>query len=491
MVTYMNKVESLKQPPVFNLAFYTTMCERFGFYILSFLVVLYAKGEFGLSDVDAFGLYVIFTALVYLTTAFGGYLADNVFGIRRCLISGLVLESLGFILLALPQRSLFPFALACIIVGVGLFKTAPTHLLGRSYRENDPRIDSGFTLYYMAINIGTVISAFGIGFVQRYYGWHVSFLVGAIGIACGLIFYAFMKKPAQVIDSQVGKVSLGNLKWVFMLLGIFVGIVLSGYLVSHSTIAYMFYALAAVGLLVYFIYEIARSPKKEKGKIIACLLLIMMGFIFYVLYNQAYTSFVLFINRSVDRHLFGIEIPTSTFFALNPGWVVILGPILAWLYNYLGKKGKDISVTVKFSIGLLITTLCFFVLRISGYFAGADGMVSPLWIVLVYFFYTLGEMLVGALGVAMVTHIAPKRMYGVMMGTWFFWGMSLSAIAAGKIANIASIPDTLTDHVAILNVYNHAFLEIGIFSIIIALASFALGPCIKRLEARGDDAVES
>lgn len=477
----MISTEKMKQPPVFNLAFFTTMCERFGFYVLSFVLVLFAKSEFGFSDVEAFALYAIFTALAYLATALGGYLADNIIGIRRCLIMGLIFESAGLLLLVLKTRDVFPVALSLLIIGVGLFKTAPTHLLGRSYKENDPRIDSGFTLFYMSINIGTLISSLLMGAIQRYYGWQATFFLGGAGILIGLLLYILMREAARECDSEVGQRKLSLKKWLYFFAGIIVAIIAFSYFIWHALVAYGFYIVAGISVLSYFIYEIIKSSKEDKLKIISCLSLILMGLVFYTLYQQAYTSIVLFINRSVERNVFGIEIPTIAYFSLNAVWVIILGPILAWLYNYLGKKGKDLSVTLKFPIGLLVTTFCFFSLNLGSYFANELGMVSSIWIVLAYFFYTLGEMLVGALGVAMITHIAPKRMYGIMMGSWFFFGMSLSAVLSGKLADIASVPDTLQDQIAILNIYNSAFLKIGMISLIFVILSFIAGPYIKRM----------
>jgi POT family proton-dependent oligopeptide transporter len=362
-----------------------------------------------------------------------------------------------------------------------MFKTGPTHLLGRSYADKDPRIDSGFTLYYMGMNIGSFVSALCIGEVQKYFGWRVAFLVGGVTILLGLVWYFVFRKSAYEPDSAVGKKPLPwkIIGWVS--LGLAVAGAAAMFLISHEIVAYWVFGVATVVIFVYFIFEILRSPKEEKSKIIACLILILMGFVFFVLYQQAYTSILLFINRCVVRTVMGFEIPAVAFFALNPAWVIILGPILAWTYTKLGKKNKDLPVTVKFPIGLLVTTLMFFTLVASSYFTNANYQVSAGWAVAAYFFYTLGEMLVSALGVAMVTHIAPKRMYGIMMGTWFVVGMALSSALSGVFASRASIPDTLHDPAAILAIYNHAFLEIGIAALVVTSLAFAIGPYVKRI----------
>lgn len=470
-----------KQPAVLKLSFFTAMCERFGFYVLTFLIVLYAKSEYGLSDSEAFLLYGAFSALAYLTTAAGGYLADNVFGVRRCIIFGLICESAGLMLLAIQGKTIFSIALGLIIVGVGLFKTGPTHLLGRSYKENDPRIDSGFTLYYMGMNIGSFTSSLLASIIQLYFGWHIAFLYGGVGIALGLIAYFIFRKTAIDIDSEPGKQKLPIKTWQRVIAGMILVAFAGAFLVTYPNLTNIFLIIATLGLFGYFIYEIIKSPKNEQLKIIACLSLIAMGLIFFILYQQAYTSMVLFINRCVDRHAFGKEIQTAAFFGLNPFWVVVLSPILAALYNHLNKRGKVFPITVKFPIGVLLISLCFASLVTGSHFASNPSQVSPWWVVLAYLLYTAGEMFVSALGPAMITQIAPKRMYGVMMGTWFVVTMSLSAILGSMFAGLASVPDTLTDQAAILSIYSQAFTKFGIAAIILAAICFAVGPMIKRM----------
>ena len=278
-----------KQPDVFKLSFWITMCERFGFYVLSFVLVLYAQSEFKFTDIQAFELYAVFCAFCYLATAVGGYLADNIFGIRRCMVVGLLLEGIGLLMLAIPERALFAIALAIIIAGVGLFKTTPTHLLGRSYAENDSRIDSGFTLYYIGVNIGSLISSLLIGVVQRYFGWHAAFLMGGCGILLGLLFYFGLRHSARQHDSQVGLKKLPAEKVYYAGMGLIASFGLFAYFINHPHIAYYVYSFCAMGLAGYFIYEIIKSSPQDRNKIIACLSLIMMSLVFFIMYQQAYT----------------------------------------------------------------------------------------------------------------------------------------------------------------------------------------------------------
>lgn len=474
--------KNLKQPKVLVMAFLNALFERAGFYLFTAMLVLYVKEDFNYSDTAAFALFGVFMGLVYITPAIGGYLADNVLGIRRSLVIGLILEGIGLALLGLPYHIMLFVGLACLVLGVGFFKTAPTHLMARTYEENDPRIDSGFTIFYMAINVGSFISIAFAGYLQRYFGWHVSFLVASLCLWCALGSYYAFRHLAVEADSEPGKKKLSWKVSVFTLVGIILSIMLCSFLVSQVGITDIFFVLAAVIVFSYFTYEIIKEPSREnKLKIIACVILLMMGFVFYILYYQAYTSINLFVDRSVNRMFFGFSIPTVAYLALNPFWILLLSPLLAFLYGVLAKRNKDLAVTTKFPIGLLIVSLCFLLLSLSTHFANADAKISSLWIVFFYFLYSLGEMFIGALGVAMVTRIAPKRLYGVMMGGWFLVGMGLAGSMSGLFASLASISENVQSAQEILHIYSHAFSEIGIVGLIATVAAFIIGPYLKRI----------
>jgi POT family proton-dependent oligopeptide transporter len=472
---------SFKQPQVFPLAITTSLLERFGFYILIDLLVLYVEHQFNYTDFKANTLFSLFFALVYLTPPFGGYLADNVLGIRRATIIGLFLEALGMILLLIPNELFLYIALALVIIGVGFFKTAPTNLMARSYAENDPRIDGGFTLFYMSINIGSMVSAFVAGFAQRYLGWHIVFFFSALGLAISLLGYFLLRHRAISCEIEIGKRSLPTktrLKIITLIIGI---ITICVFLLFRPIIAHIFFYIVTACVLFYFLYEIAKSPEDEKFKIIACLCLIVFGMMFIIMYFQIHSSLTLFIDRCVDHHIFGFYIPTVAFVSLNPVWIIIFSPLLVLLYRYLHHHKKDLAVTTKFALGLLIASLAFLMLKVSTFFANPNYQISVPWLVLSMAMFSLGELLIYALGVAMVTRIAPARMYGVMMGTWFLITSSIGATLGGKVAILADIPKTLTDPAAILNTYGSVYLELGIAGAIITVIAFIANPYIKRL----------
>jgi len=478
----MMKKTKLHQPKVFYLSFIMAMFERFGFYIPTFVLVIYMKNSFNLSDTMAFTVFGVFNALVFITPAIGGYLADNVFGIRRSIVLGLLLEGAGLMLLSSAHQLIFILGMALIPIGEGLFKTGPTNLLARSYEKDDPRIDSGFTLFYMAMNVGSFFSPIVAGFIQLYFGWHLAFLVAGIALYVALILYYILKGSAKKLDAKAGYQKISNKTFWLTILGIVVALVFFSVFIYYVLVAYIFFFAVAIGMVIYFSYEIIRSKKEDKLKIIACLSLILMGLVFFILYFQYYTSINLFINRSMDQHLFGIKVPSLVFLSLNGFWIVVLSPMVASVYTWLGKHGKDPAVTTKFPLGILITSFCFLSLALGTHFANSAHQVSSWWLILAIALYSLGELLTSALGVAMVTHIAPKRMYGVMMGTWFLVAMGLSSSVASLFAGLANVPKTLLSNpAAVLQIYNTAFIKIGVGGIIAALVAFIVSPYIKRI----------
>ncbi len=473
----------LKQPPVFKLAYATTICERIGFYVISYLLVMYIQHIFGFTDAKAFTLFGVFTALAFLTPALGGYLGDNIIGIRRCIILGLFFEGTGLLLLMIHGFIALSIALSFIIIGVGFFKTSPTDLLAQSYdNENDPRIDTGFTYYYMSINIGSLISAIVASFVQRYFGWNMAFLTGGLLLYIGLFLYYFFRKTAHGVDTNAGSRPLSFKKILLIVIGIIASVLLFSLLVLHVELSNIFFAISTTILFLYFLYEIIKSPTKEdKWDIIVCIYLIIIGLACAVLYFQMFTSLELFIQRAVNRVYFGYEIPTVMYLSLESAFVVILGPVLAAIYDFLNKRNKDMSVVTKLTWGLLATSVSFFFLVLGAHFPDSAWQTSSLWIVIMLFIFTIGDLMNSALGVAMVTRIAPKRMYGVMMGAWFLVGNALAASLSGEFAGVANIPQHLQNKAEILHIYSAAFFKIGMAGVIFSIIAFAINPFVKRV----------
>lgn len=476
----MQSKQHLKQPKSFFLLCFTEVWERFGYYILAYLLVLYTEQHFGFTDSQAFTLFGVFSGLVVITPAIGGYLGDHVFGIKRSLMLGLFLLACGYIMLALPYDHLFYPALGVLIVGNGFFKISPSNLLARSYKREDPRIDSGFTLFYISINIGSFCATLVAGILSQLFGWKAAFLAAGIGLIIGLLGFIKFKHVVKKVGSKPGMKSLPWTIYAKVCIGSVVAAYICMLLVKHGELANAIFIGAFVLICCYFLYEILKSNSEDRQRIIVCIVLMLMGMTFFTLYFQAYTSINLFINRNVDRHIFGYLIPTPIFQSLNPFWILALGPVLATLYNRFNRRGKDLFITTKFCLGIVIISLCFFSLKAATMINAHSGTVSFWWIVWGYFLYSFGELLISALGMAMVTKIAPFRMFGVMMGAWYFFSAMGAALAA-HFADLAKIPKSITDPVQMLPIYGHAFFVIGMAGVGCAVVSIAISPFIKRL----------
>jgi proton-dependent oligopeptide transporter, POT family len=478
------------QPKVLYLSFISSMFERYGYYIISFLLTLYVKNVYNYSDANAFALFALFSALGYLTPAIGGYLADNVVGIKRCWIMGLIFEAGGLFVLSIPTSNLILFylGLGAIIVGAGIFKTAPTNALGRAYEKDDPRIDSGFTLFYMGINVGSFVSSLIAGAMVNVYGWHMPYLFAAIGLTFGIIYFIFFKHYADHLESKAGKKNYSIVKYIITILAFIVLTVIAATLMNFLSIGTILLYLAAGVVVLFFVYQIMKSSSDEKKRIIVGLILMFMAGVFFVLYYQAFTSMTMFVSRNVNRHIFGINIPAQSYVGLNALWVIILGPIVAALYKFLDKHKIDPAITTKFPIGILLVGLCFISLTASSYFAGPDAKVSSLWIVFAFFLYSAGELLTSALGLAMVTRIMPRRLYGIAMGAWFLISTALAAQVSGSLAGLAAVPANLQGNLhATLCIYSHAFTVMGSIAVVVAIVGFIISPWLKKAANLGNN----
>jgi len=466
---------------VLKLTTLTAACERFGFYVILCMIVLYTKAEFSFSDSDAFELFAVIMALSYMLPMVGGYFANNLFGVRRSLVLGLAVEGLGLFLLAIPVHFLFPFALAMVVIGAGLFKSAPIDLLEGSYKENDQRVDSGFALYYMGFNLGGFVSAVLTGIAERYFGWHMAFLVGGVSVFIGLLIYFFLRNSVTKLDSPIGKIKLSPKIWIVGISIILLASFCCSFLLSHVAVNNILFTLMGIFLIGYYVYEMQKATHYDRMKIAACLLLILIEVVYFVLYFQAYTSVELFIDRVVNRDFMGVVVPTEAYMGLNPILLIILGPMLAFFYRKISVKyGKDLSIMMKFALGLLVISVSFLTLVLGILVTESNTLVSSLWVIIAFCFYTLGEMLVTAIGIVVVKDLVPEKMYGIAVGTWFF-GCALAALLSGWLASFAGVADTMNDVHAILIVYQSAFTKIGLAGLAVTAIVFLVGSYIKKM----------
>ncbi len=480
---------SLKQPKQLYLLFFAEMWERFSFYGMKALLIAYMVSELNYDDPKAYAILGSYAALVYTMPMFGGFMADRFIGFQRSVLFGGILMTLGHFILAVPADWSFFYGMAFIICGNGFFKPNISSLVGTLYRENDPRRDSGFSIFYMGINVGAAAGGFLCAYVAKVFNWHYGF--GLAGIFMALGFFVFL----------IGKKSLGEKglppdrellkKPVFSFLKpehlIYGGTLLIIPLVvtlfhQYHLMDYIMFGLGIVAL-IYVLSVGMKMEKEPKLKLFAALIMIIFSVVFWAIYEQNAGSMNLLAERNSKMELFGLELlPLSVNNFLPPGWVIVLTLIVAPLWPWLNKRGKEPSTPMKFALSFIFLGLGFYVFYL-GCLANESTGIVPLWpFVWGYCFIILGELCLSPIGLSMVTKLSPAKMVSLMMGIWFF-ASAIGEFLAGKIGALMSVPEEVlakNDPVLSLPYYADVIQKIGIASVVIGVLLIFTVPFLRR-----------
>lgn len=471
------------QPKGLYLLFFTELWERFGFYTLQTIIILYMTKALMMPDNKANLLYAAFSSLLYLTPTIGGYLADKYLGFQRSIIIGGALFVVAYLICASPDKALFFIGLGLLIVANGFFKPNVSGIVGDLYHENDARRDGGFTLFYMGINIGALIPPLIAGALVTKYGWHSGFILAAVGMAIGQTTFMLGKKslgtkglyPKNNIDQSPPSYKF----YALLFSGVigFVGLCQFAFIYPQFTTSLI--SIAGVVILMVTLFFLLKEPVKQRKKMFACLILIIISFGFWALYNQTFTSLMLFADRNMDHHILGIPLDAEATQFFNSFFIIALSPILSRLWIRMDGAGFNPSIQKKFTLGVLFMCAGYFVLAVGAKFFGNAGITSAWWLVMSYLLQTIGELLLSPIGLAMITVLCPKHLVGMMMGVWFF-AQAASFAIGGFLANIAAVPEHATA-VMSLQIYSHAFTLYGLIAFEMFLISFALLPLINRM----------
>lgn len=491
----------MQTPPIsqtrsFMTAALIELWERFGYYGMQALIVYFMVQRLGFEDTRANLVWGACAALIYVSPAIGGWIGDKVLGTKRCIYIGAMILALGYALMAVPtDNTWFIFsALGVIVVGNGLFKPNNANLVRKIYEGDDSKIDSAFTLYYMAVNVGSTVSMLATPWIKDYVnehygnglGWHAAFAVCSVGLVLGLINLMFMRRTWQHIGSLPDEqpLDVGKLMMVLGAGAVMVGA--SAVILQYQSVARAFVYIAGFVVLGIFVHLIRKSEPGERAGLIAALVLTLQTVFFFIFYQQMSTSLSLFALRNVDWdfQVLGMHLWTwspGQFQALNPIWIMLMSPILAWIYTSAGRSGKDISIAAKFALGFALVAVGFFVYGIAGNFAVAGKTSS--WVMIIgYGCYSLGELLVSGLGLAMIARYVPARMGGFMMGAYFV-AVGISQYLGGVVANFASVPKDIVDPLLTLPIYTSLFNKLGIAAIACTFVALGALPLMRRLTA--------
>ncbi len=387
--------------------FFTEMWERFAYYGMRALLILYmtaaiAKGGLGFDTPHAAAIYGWYTFSVYALAIPGGWIADRFLGQYRTVLLGGIIIALGQFSLAMRPLPFFYAGLVLIATGTGLLKPNISTMVGSLYDEGDARRDAGFSLFYMGINLGAMISPLVAGTLGQRVDWHLGFGVGGIGMTLGLIQYVMGKKrlmPAlQRLEARDKGPAAGT-----------------GTSLAGGFSAGEWKRIAAIG--VFFVFST----------------------LFWGAFEQAGSSLNLFADRYTRLSTFGLSFPSTWFQSLNSLFIIAFAPLFAWLWVYLGNRGREPSSPAKFGWGLAGVGLGFLLLVPAASTAQGGTLVSPAWLTGVYLLHTFGELCLSPVGLSLVTKLAPQRIVGLMMGVWF-----LSIASGNKVGGwVAGFFDTL------------------------------------------------
>ncbi|MFE5207638.1 peptide MFS transporter [Streptomyces sp. NPDC056600] len=411
--------------------FMTEMWERFSYYGMRALLPLYLIADEGL-NLDAgtaVAIYSVYVATVYLLALPGGWLGDRVWGPRKTTAIAAGVIMVGHLLLAVPMTAVFYVGLLFVAVGSGMLKSNISTMVGQLYDgPDDPRRDGGFTVFYMGINLGAFVAPLIIGTVGQTVDWHLGFMLAAVGMGLGLVQFLVGTKHLAAESSIVPKPltpaerasTLRKAMYWLLVAVVFYGIV-GG--TGHFTLKWATVPLLVLGLLipVSVLVRIKRDKDltaTEQSKVSGYLWFFAAAAIFWMIYDQGGSTLAIFADSHVDNHVFGWEFPVSWFQSVNALLIMALAPVFATIWLSLARKDKEPSTIVKFTGGLALIGISFFVFLLP-LVASGDGKVSPYWLVLIYFVQTVAELMLSPVGLSVTTKMAPAKYASQMMGVWF------------------------------------------------------------------------
>ncbi|UEG50483.1 peptide MFS transporter [Ferruginibacter lapsinanis] len=430
--------------------FVTEMWERFSYYGMRAIFILFMTKVLLLSDASASNIYGSYTGLVYLTPLLGGYLCDRYLGNRRSIIIGGLLMAIGQFFMFLSATAgadgiaLMWIGLTSLIIGNGFFKPNISTMVGQLYPAGDRRVDSAFTIFYMGINLGAFFSPLVCGSMD--YKW--GFLAACIGMLIGLLtFIIYQKKyliseEGKEIGLPVKKLDLKNILVIIGSIGI-VFFMLNFQKVFKSDIDIIGYVIyGAIIIMPIIILSDKSLTKEEKGRIWVVFILAFFVIFFWGAFEQAGASLTLFADRQTNRNFLGTEISASYFQSVNPLAIILLAPLFTVIWGYLYKRKLEPSSPKKMALGLLLVAIGYVIIAIAVKGIGITDKVSMWWLVALYIIHTMGELCLSPIGLSMVSKLAPLRLSSLMMGTWF-----LANAAANKFAGTLSalIPPNAED----------------------------------------------
>lgn len=480
-----------KYPKQLYLLFFTEMWERFTFYGNRALLILFMVNYLHFDDVKGNIIYGVYQSLIYAMPVLGGMLADKILGQRRSIIWGGVLLAIGSFVMAIPVKESFFIGMGILIVGNGYFKPNISTIVGSLYKHGDTRRDGGFSLFYMGINVGSMLGGLLCGWVGQQYNWHAGFGLAGVFMIIGLI--VFLKNQSILgpiglppsVEKLKAKTRLGVSReisvYILSILVIPVFILILNYYKIYSFLINPFGIIA----LIYVIYTASKLGREAFLKLMVALVLIIFSSLFWAFYEQGGGSLNLFADRNVNMNFLGIHLSSAAVNnSINGAMIVALSPFFGWLWIWLANRKKEPNAAVKFALGLMQLGLGFYIFVIGAKFA-ESGMVSLLFFALGYLLMSSGELCLSPIGLSAITKLSPPKMVGLMMGMWFL-ASSYGQYLAGLIGSLMAIPSEAAtgkpmSSTESLLIYSNIFSKIAWVSVGCGVLLLILSPWLKKM----------
>jgi len=455
-----------EHPKGLKVLFFTEMWERFSYYgmraiLIIFMITDTAREGLGLTTETAGAIYGMYTAGVYLLTLPGGWIADNILGQRNAIWYGGISIMIGHALLAIPgSPEIFYAGLCFVAIGTGLLKPNISSIVGDLYPDKDAKRDAGFSIFYMGINLGSILGQTAVAYFGEKVNWHLGFSLAAFGMLAGLIQFKVSQhslgdiglKPK--VDSKIKTDEPSNkpmaIALVVIMISLFTFLQWQGYIDLFTAVGFA----SGVGvfivtvILFFFLYVLFAGGLNtvEKKQVIVIFLLFVGAAMFWSGFEQAGSSLNIFALEHTDRFLLGWELPAGWLQSINPLFIVIFAPIVGVLWVKLAAKNLNPKTPIKFAVGLILLGLGFLVMFFAAEIVAQGTKVGMTWLILTYFLHSIGELTLSPVGLSATTKLAPRKYYSQMMGVWFV-GAALGNLIAGLYSgnfdpeNIQQMPD--------------------------------------------------
>jgi POT family proton-dependent oligopeptide transporter len=476
-------------PKGLYILFFAEMWERFSYYGMRALLIFYLTQHWLFNDSASNIVYGAYVSLVYITPVLGGWLADRYLGQRKAVAFGAVLLTFGHFLMAFegtggqndPTINIFWLALSFIIVGSGFLKANISVIVGQLYPLTDVRRDGAYTIFYMGINVGAAIGTIIAGYLGFRLGWAYGFGAAGFGMLLGLIVFV-IGRPLLLGQGEPPRVLAKGLEYALYGVGI-AAVAVMWVLIQYQSIVGGLMLVAGAALLLYVLFEAFKLEKHPRERMFAILFLIALQPLFWGLFEQAGGSLNLFTDRYID--LGGV--PAPIFQSINPIYIILLAPIFAGLWTFLGRRGLEPSTPAKFGLGLVQLGFGFLVLVWGAASVGPEALVPVIFLFGIYFFHTTGELCLSPVGLSAMNRLSPRHLASLVMGAWFFATAGGNYIA-GMIGAATGGHDGEMSRAATMDIY----WKIGLVAIGVGLVVIVISGLVKKLmhlDTLGDDDV--